>query len=461
MALIDCPECGGKVSDKAESCPSCGYVISEIKCEECGKMMKKGTKVCPSCGCPVNATEKVPITAATVAVPAPNKSYKKIIIILIAVIVFIAAAAIVLPKVFNKPAENDAAAADTAENTEIITDIETEEMDINGKIEEYNSIAKTLNGAIDASITELVKDGCIFKSGIIEGEDFHILMGGWGTGHIEDFLGENYTGYSYGEFEQNIYKLYYVLWSDSPIPDEYKRYIAPDEQEELFNKGICIGCYGEEPEEAVATAAAETTTASDDGETIQIENQEFTFKIAIHNYDSSTKSYNGFKENELNGYYTGAWRNGKPNGGGTFGQIYENSGTTITGLWTDGELDSFTDAVYKSYYAGDDYSYVYSYTGDPNGLQTAGGTGTWEETWNDKLCRSFYGECKGVNPTGNGEMTVYGQIFDKMFDDGSYIVQTGEFYDGSFINGTYKTYDSSGKVIDEGIAEDGVLSSTR
>jgi hypothetical protein len=31
MALIDCPECGSQVSDKAESCPKCGYgIVKEI-----------------------------------------------------------------------------------------------------------------------------------------------------------------------------------------------------------------------------------------------------------------------------------------------------------------------------------------------------------------------------------------------------------------------------------------------
>lgn len=29
MALIKCPECGGQVSDKASSCPHCGYPMSE------------------------------------------------------------------------------------------------------------------------------------------------------------------------------------------------------------------------------------------------------------------------------------------------------------------------------------------------------------------------------------------------------------------------------------------------
>ena len=31
MALIKCPECKGQVSDTAESCPHCGYIISKSK----------------------------------------------------------------------------------------------------------------------------------------------------------------------------------------------------------------------------------------------------------------------------------------------------------------------------------------------------------------------------------------------------------------------------------------------
>lgn len=29
MALINCPECGREVSDKAEKCPNCGYNIGK------------------------------------------------------------------------------------------------------------------------------------------------------------------------------------------------------------------------------------------------------------------------------------------------------------------------------------------------------------------------------------------------------------------------------------------------
>ena len=30
MALMICPECGGQVSDKAHTCPHCGYPIEEL-----------------------------------------------------------------------------------------------------------------------------------------------------------------------------------------------------------------------------------------------------------------------------------------------------------------------------------------------------------------------------------------------------------------------------------------------
>ncbi len=34
MSLIMCPECGNEVSDKAASCPKCGYLINKVTEEE-------------------------------------------------------------------------------------------------------------------------------------------------------------------------------------------------------------------------------------------------------------------------------------------------------------------------------------------------------------------------------------------------------------------------------------------
>lgn len=88
MSLIDCPNCGKKVSDKAESCPNCGVeskaiteteVIPEkIMCEECGEEIPIGSAVCTNCGCPTsNKTQSTEVeineeTDSTVT-PKPNK----------------------------------------------------------------------------------------------------------------------------------------------------------------------------------------------------------------------------------------------------------------------------------------------------------------------------------------------------------------------------------------------------
>lgn len=34
MAMIDCPECGTQISDKAESCPHCGYILRSLQNED-------------------------------------------------------------------------------------------------------------------------------------------------------------------------------------------------------------------------------------------------------------------------------------------------------------------------------------------------------------------------------------------------------------------------------------------
>lgn len=51
MALINCPECGREVSDKAVSCPGCGYPLqkSEIPRKEEEETESNG-KFCPVCG---------------------------------------------------------------------------------------------------------------------------------------------------------------------------------------------------------------------------------------------------------------------------------------------------------------------------------------------------------------------------------------------------------------------------
>ena len=74
MALIKCPNCGGEISDKAEICPKCSFVLKEpikIVCSECGSEVPEGATSCPNCGNPIIApkpdeVQKVEVSKITV-----------------------------------------------------------------------------------------------------------------------------------------------------------------------------------------------------------------------------------------------------------------------------------------------------------------------------------------------------------------------------------------------------------
>ena len=70
MALMNCPSCGKQVSDRAEKCPGCGYIISGgsfsnngeerpgIVCDECGTVIPYCSAACPGCGCTITYMDK-------------------------------------------------------------------------------------------------------------------------------------------------------------------------------------------------------------------------------------------------------------------------------------------------------------------------------------------------------------------------------------------------------------------
>ena len=65
MAIINCPECGNQISDKAKKCVHCGKVfeentteLNEMICEECGNAIPELSKECPNCGCSVSSKSK-------------------------------------------------------------------------------------------------------------------------------------------------------------------------------------------------------------------------------------------------------------------------------------------------------------------------------------------------------------------------------------------------------------------
>ena len=48
MAIISCPECGGKMSDTSKQCIHCGCTVT--LCPECRKALTPNVAVCPECG---------------------------------------------------------------------------------------------------------------------------------------------------------------------------------------------------------------------------------------------------------------------------------------------------------------------------------------------------------------------------------------------------------------------------
>ena len=61
MSLIQCPNCGQSISDKAVVCPHCNYrnaniSTDKVTCQECGEDYDNTQSFCPSCGCPNNKT---------------------------------------------------------------------------------------------------------------------------------------------------------------------------------------------------------------------------------------------------------------------------------------------------------------------------------------------------------------------------------------------------------------------
>ena len=129
MALINCPNCGKEVSDKAKACPNCEHKLIEnvdekkesiIICDDCGFEIPLDNEACPNCGCPIstegeansNSTpQKVEITS--VNLPTVKKSAKKYVIASVLVLLLI-----IVGTVFGIAIKNNQAAKLSAEYSE-------------------------------------------------------------------------------------------------------------------------------------------------------------------------------------------------------------------------------------------------------------------------------------------------------------------------------------------------------
>ena len=59
MALMKCPECGKEISNKAQSCPNCGYLFEKTKfCKFCGEKIPMDSIICTKCGRQIENTNQ-------------------------------------------------------------------------------------------------------------------------------------------------------------------------------------------------------------------------------------------------------------------------------------------------------------------------------------------------------------------------------------------------------------------
>lgn len=79
MALINCPECTHKISDRSVSCTNCGLPTSKmrfsIQCPECSESISNQSASCNNCGLPIANIS--PFKA--VPPPLPTNNYTTIV----------------------------------------------------------------------------------------------------------------------------------------------------------------------------------------------------------------------------------------------------------------------------------------------------------------------------------------------------------------------------------------------
>lgn len=101
MAIIQCPNCRGQISDKARKCVHCGTVFTSEKkelCAECGAELEDGAAMCFQCGCPVEAAGRMMSVdfrqMGTIGSSKTNEGTKRIILAVVVLVIVLMVIAI-------------------------------------------------------------------------------------------------------------------------------------------------------------------------------------------------------------------------------------------------------------------------------------------------------------------------------------------------------------------------------
>lgn len=195
MALINCPECGQEISDKAQKCIHCGKEFTYEKpyvCKECGKEIPADATECSFCGCPVKQKSLVENDMDLLKYKKTIKN-KKILIPIVIVVIIAILSFLVYNFTVVKPKKTYSEAINLLEN---------------GKYEDGKALLETIPNY----------------------EDVNIIL-------------EQVTYESYAYSCVNILKQY-LKNPDSFSPYEVEFYESSDDEEESDKYPICIIHYG-------------------------------------------------------------------------------------------------------------------------------------------------------------------------------------------------------------------------
>ncbi|MBO5302914.1 MAG: hypothetical protein J6A92_02580 [Lachnospiraceae bacterium] len=151
MAMINCPECGQNISDKAKKCIHCGAVLIEEKpktkiCGECGNENPVEADECSFCGCPFEEEQIVSEVNTPIKNAKNSNSKKNIIKIAILALVVVAIGLVIYNVKIVKPKKTYEEAVALLEK---------------GKYEDADKLFDTIKGYNDVDI---IQEQLIYES---------------------------------------------------------------------------------------------------------------------------------------------------------------------------------------------------------------------------------------------------------------------------------------------------------
>ena len=106
-----------------------------------------------------------------------------------------------------------------------------------------NANAKMAFTALSAHLTQMSIQGETFSGYIAENNGGTTFVIDGIEQDLYDYLGSEFTGYCYAEIDSETYSVNFALWSEEPIPDEYKYQLSEYLMEYAASEGNIIGCY--------------------------------------------------------------------------------------------------------------------------------------------------------------------------------------------------------------------------